>query len=131
MLPKLAQLEEEEPQLHITWQEEAKEIHAQIMGEIQMEILKSLVRERFGINIEFGGRSIVYKETIQNTVEGVGHFEPLRHYAEVHLLMEPAEAGSGLSFSTECSEDVLDRNWQRLILTHLEESCLLYTSRCV
>ena len=121
MLPKLAQLEEEEPQLHITWQEEAKEIHAQIMGEIQMEILKSLVRERFGINIEFGGRSIVYKETIQNTVEGVGHFEPLRHYAEVHLLMEPAEAGSGLSFSTECSEDVLDRNWQRLILTHLEE----------
>ena len=120
MLPKLAQLEEEEPQLHITWQEEAKEIHAQIMGEIQMEILKSLVRERFGINIEFGGRSIVYKETIQNTVEGVGHFEPLRHYAEVHLLMEPAEAGSGLSFSTECSEDVLDRNWQRL-LTHLEE----------
>lgn len=120
MLPKLAQLEEE-PQLHITWQEEAKEIHAQIMGEIQMEILKSLVRERFGINIEFGGRSIVYKETIQNTVEGVGHFEPLRHYAEVHLLMEPAEAGSGLSFSTECSEDVLDRNWQRLILTHLEE----------
>ena len=121
MLPKLAQLEEEEPQLHITWQEEAKEIHAQIMGEIQMEILKGLVRERFGINIEFGGRSIVYKETIQNTVEGVGHFEPLRHYAEVHLLMEPAEAGSGLSFSTECSEDVLDRNWQRLILTHLEE----------
>ena len=121
MLPKLAQLEEEEPQLHITWQEEAKEIHAQIMGEIQMEILKSLVRERFGINIEFGGRSIVYKETIQNTVEGVGHFEPLRHYAEVHLLVEPAEAGSGLSFSTECSEDVLDRNWQRLILTHLEE----------
>jgi len=120
MLPKLAQLEEE-PQLHITWQEEAKEIHAQIMGEIQMEILKGLVRERFGINIEFGGRSIVYKETIQNTVEGVGHFEPLRHYAEVHLLMEPAEAGSGLSFSTECSEDVLDRNWQRLILTHLEE----------
>ena len=119
MLPKLAQLEEEEPQLHITWQEEAKEIHAQIMGEIQMEILKGLVRERFGINIEFGGRSIVYKETIQNTVEG--HFEPLRHYAEVHLLMEPAEAGSGLSFSTECSEDVLDRNWQRLILTHLEE----------
>lgn len=121
MLPKLAQLEEEEPQLHITWQEEAKEIHAQIMGEIQMEILKGLVRERFGINIEFGGRSIVYKETIQNTVEGVGHFEPLRHYAEVHLLMEPGERGSGLQFETACSEDILERNWQRLVLTHLEE----------
>ena len=120
MLPKLAQ-QEEEPQLHITWQEEAKEIHAQIMGEIQMEILKSLVRERFGINIEFGGRSIVYKETIQNTVEGVGHSEPLPHDPADQRRLEPAEAGSGLSFSTDCSEDVLDRNWQRLILTHLEE----------
>lgn len=121
MLPKLLQLEEEEPELHITWQEEQKEIHAQIMGEIQMEILKSLIAERFGVRIEFGGRSIVYKETIQNTVEGVGHFEPLRHYAEVHLLMEPDEPGSGLSFAAACSEDVLDRNWQRLVLTHLEE----------
>lgn len=121
MLPKLLQLEEEEPELHITWQEEQKEIHAQIMGEIQMEILKSLIAERFGVRIEFGGRSIVYKETIRNTVEGVGHFEPLRHYAEVHLLMEPDEPGSGLSFAAACSEDVLDRNWQRLVLTHLEE----------
>lgn len=121
MLPKLLQLEEEEPELHITWQEEKKEIHAQIMGEIQMEILKSLIDERFGVQIEFGGRSIVYKETIRNTVEGVGHFEPLRHYAEVHLLMEPGEPGSGLSFASACSEDVLDRNWQRLVLTHLEE----------
>lgn len=121
MLPKLLQLEEEEPELHITWQEEKKEIHAQIMGEIQMEILKSLIDERFGVRIEFGGRSIVYKETIRNTVEGVGHFEPLRHYAEVHLLMEPGEPGSGLSFASACSEDVLDRNWQRLVLTHLEE----------
>lgn len=121
MLPKLLQLEEEEPELHIAWQEEQKEIHAQIMGEIQMEILQSLIAERFGVRIEFGGRSIVYKETIKNTVEGVGHFEPLRHYAEVHLLMEPGEPGTGLSFAAACSEDVLDRNWQRLVLTHLEE----------
>lgn len=121
MLPKLGELEEEEPELHITWQEEQKEIHAQIMGEIQMEILKNLITERFGVEIEFAERSIVYKETIRNTVEGVGHFEPLRHYAEVHLLMEPGDAGSGLVFSSRCSEDILDRNWQRLILTHLEE----------
>lgn len=121
MLPKLAQLEEEEPELHITWQEELKEIHAQIMGEIQMEILKSLIAERFGINVEFAGRNIVYKETICSRAEGVGHFEPLRHYAEVHLLLEPGEPGSGLVFASACSEEVLDRNWQRLVLTHLEE----------
>ena len=98
-----------------------KEIHAQIMGEIQMEILKSLIAERFGVNVRFGGRSIVYKETITDTVEGVGHFEPLRHYAEVHLLLEPGEPGSGLVFDTDCSEDILSKNWQRLVLTHLEE----------
>lgn len=121
MLPKLTGLEEEEPELHISWQEGSKEIHAQIMGEIQMEVLKSMIAERFHVNVEFGGRSIVYKETIQNVVEGVGHFEPLRHYAEVHLLMEPGEPGSGLVFSVNCSEDVLDRNWQRLVMTHLEE----------
>ena len=121
MLPKLAQLEEEEPELHITWEGEQKEIHAQIMGEIQMEVLKSLIAERFGVDVRFGERSIVYKETIRTTVEGVGHFEPLRHYAEVHLLMEPGEPGSGLTFAAACSEDVLDRNWQRLVLTHLEE----------
>ena len=121
ILPKLYQLEEEEPELHITWEENRKEIHVQIMGEIQMEILKSLIAERFGAEVEFGDRSIVYKETIENTVEGVGHFEPLRHYAEVHLLMEPGEEGSGLQFETACSEDLLERNWQRLILTHLEE----------
>lgn len=121
VLPKLIQLEEEEPELHIVWEEEKKEIHAQLMGEIQMEILKSLVKERFDLSIGFGGRSIVYKETIQNTVEGVGHYEPLRHYSEVHLLLEPAEAGSGMSFATACSEDCLDKNWQRLVLTHLEE----------
>lgn len=121
MLPKLQQLEEEEPQLHITWDEEHGEILAQLMGEVQIEILKSLISERFGVDVEFGEGSIVYKETIKNTVEGVGHFEPLRHYAEVHLLMEPGLPGSGLEFAADCSEDVLDRNWQRLILTHLEE----------
>ena len=121
MLQKLRQLEEEEPELHIVWEEEKKEIHAQIMGEIQMEILKSLIAERFGVEVRFGGRSIVYKETITDTVEGVGHFEPLRHYAEVHLLLEPGEPGSGLVFDTDCSEDILSKNWQRLVLTHLEE----------
>lgn len=121
ILPKLIQLEEEEPELHIAWEEEKKEIHAQIMGEIQMEILKSLILERFGISVRFGERSIVYKETIKNTVEGVGHFEPLRHYAEVHLLLEPGEPGSGMTYGTACSEDILNKNWQRLVLTHLEE----------
>lgn len=121
MLPKLRQLEEEDPALHISWEEEKKELHARIMGEIQIEILKSLISERFGIPVEFGERSIVYKETICDMVEGVGHFEPLRHYAEVHLLLEPAETGSGLSFDTVCSEDVLEKNWQRLIISHLEE----------
>ena len=108
-LPKLAQLEEEDPKLHITWEESKKEIHVQLMGEIQMEILKSLVKERFGVDVEFGERSIVYKETILNTVEGVGHFEPLRHYAEVHLLLEPGEAGSGLQFAADCREEVLEK----------------------
>lgn len=121
MLPKLIQLEEEEPELHITWDEEKKEIHARIMGEIQIEILKNLIKERFDTEVHFGGRSIVYKETIENTVEGVGHFEPLRHYSEVHLLLEPGEPGSGLVFGSACSEDILERNWQRLILTHLAE----------
>lgn len=121
MLPKLRQLEEEEPELHIVWNEDLNEIHAQLMGEVQIEILKSLILERFGVKVTFGAGNIVYKETILEPVEGVGHFEPLRHYAEVHLLMEPAERGSGLQFASDCSEDVLDRNWQRLILTHLEE----------
>lgn len=121
LLRDLRQLEEEEPQLHIAWNEALQEIQAQVMGEVQIEILKSLIAERFGVEVEFGTGNIVYKETILNTVEGVGHFEPLRHYAEVHLKMEPGEQGSGLQFATQCSEDVLDRNWQRLILTHLEE----------
>ena len=118
---KLLKLEEEIPELHIVWNERLGEIHAQVMGEVQIEILKSLIRDRFRLDVEFGDGNIVYKETILEPVEGVGHFEPLRHYAEVHLLLEPAEQGSGLSFDTVCSEDVLDRNWQRLILTHLEE----------
>ena len=120
-LPKLRLLEEEEPELHIVWDEQLKEIRVQVMGEVQIEILKYLIQERFGIEVSFGTGSIVYKETIQNVVEGVGHFEPLRHYAEVHLRLEPGEPGSGLQFATECSEDLLSRNWQRLILTHLEE----------
>lgn len=121
MLKNLRQLEEEEPLLHIAWNETLGEIHAQLMGEVQTEVLKRLIMERFHVNVEFGTGSIVYKETIRKAVEGVGHFEPLRHYAEVHLLLEPAEPGSGLQFASSLSEDVLDRNWQRLILTHLEE----------
>ncbi len=121
MLLNLRRLEEEEPMLRVFWNEELGEIYVQIMGEIQLEILKSLIEERFGVKVTFGGENIVYKETIQNRVEGVGHFEPLRHYAEVHLILEPGEQGSGLVFGTSCSEDVLDKNWQRLILTHLQE----------
>lgn len=121
MLKKLKELEEEEPELHIVWNEQLGEIHAMLMGEVQIEILKHLIWERFHVAVEFGTGNIVYKETIAEPVEGVGHFEPLRHYAEVHLLLEPGEPGSGLQFFTACSEDVLDRNWQRLILTHLEE----------
>ena len=120
-LLQLRQLEEEEPLLHIVWNETLGEIYAQVMGEVQIEILKSLIKERFGMTVTFDEGNIVYKETILEPVEGIGHFEPLRHYAEVHLLLEPGETGSGLTFATDCSEDVLDRNWQRLILTHLEE----------
>lgn len=120
-LLQLRQLEEEEPLLHIVWNETLGEIYAQVMGEVQIEILKSLIKERFGMAVTFDEGNIVYKETILEPVEGVGHFEPLRHYAEVHLRLEPGETGSGLTFTTDCSEDVLDRNWQRLILTHLEE----------
>ena len=121
MLQKLRQLEEEEPQLHILWDSQLSEIHAQLMGEVQIEILKKMIWDRFHVAVEFGAGSIVYKETVAEPVEGVGHFEPLRHYAEVHLLIEPGEPGSGCQFFAACSEDVLARNWQRLILTHLEE----------
>ena len=121
MLLNLKILEEEEPELHIVWEEQTSEIHVQLMGDVQIEILQRMIKERFGVLVEFGEGSIVYKETITALVEGVGHFEPLRHYAEVHLRLEPGERGSGMQFAAECSEDILDRNWQRLVLTHLEE----------
>lgn len=121
VLRELKQLEEEEPLLNIVWNPTLEEIHVQLMGEVQTEILKTMIAERFHLDVEFGTGKIVYKETIKSPVVGVGHYEPLRHYAEVHLKMEPLEAGSGLVFDTDCSEDVLDRNWQRLILTHLQE----------
>lgn len=120
-LGQMKSLEEEEPELHVVWRESIGEIHVRVMGEIQTEILKSLIQERFGMEVEFADGRLLYKETIASSAEGIGHFEPLRHYAEVHLLLEPGEPGSGLEFSTDCSEDELDRNWQRLILTHLEE----------
>ena len=120
-LLKLQQLEEEDPQLHIVWHEQLRQIHAQLMGEVQLEILQRLIRERFGMEVTFGEGAIRYRETIANAVEGIGHFEPLRHYAEVHLLLEPGERGSGVQIFTACPEDDLDRNWQRLILTHLDE----------
>jgi len=120
-IPKLRLLEEEDPKLHVVWNEYLKEIHIQVMGAVQIEILKTVIAERFGIHVDFGAGNIVYKETITNTVEGVGHFEPLRHYAEVHLLLEPGEPGSGITCRLDCEESGLDRNWQRLILTHLQE----------
>lgn len=120
-LQKLRILEDEDPQLNVVWNETLGEIQIQLMGEIQLEILKSIISERFNFNVEFGKGNIIYKETIKNTVEGVGHFEPLRHYAEVHLLLTPIKQGSGISFELDCSEDKLDKNWQRLILTHLLE----------
>lgn len=121
LLAKLRQMEEENPTLHVIWKEELKEIHVQVMGELEQEILKNQIKERFDENIDFGEGSIIYKETIAQPVIGIGHFEPLRHYAEVQLLMEPLPEGSGLVFDSLCSEDKLDRNWQRLIMTHLME----------
>ena len=120
-LGKLHRLEEEEPQLHVVWNETLGEIHVQLMGEIQLEVLRSLLAERFGLNVEFGPGGILYKETITEPIEGVGHYEPLRHYAEVHLLLEPAPRGSGVQLASTCPTDELDLNWQRLILTHLAE----------
>lgn len=121
MLPLLRQIEEEEPELQVEWQEETDSIQVKMMGPIQIQILQRQILDRFGIVVTFGTGKIVYKETIENTVEGIGHFEPLKHYAEVHLIMEPGEPGSGMEFCLNCSEDVLDKNWQRLILTHLKE----------
>ena len=118
---QLKQLEEEDPNLHLSWQAQTREIFIQPMGEVQLEVIKRMVSERYGMDIAFGSATILYRETIEDTVIGMGHFEPLRHYAEVHLKMEPLPRGSGLQFVTECSEDELDLNWQRLILTHLGE----------
>ena len=120
-LGKLHRLEEEEPQLHVVWNETLGEIHVQLMGEIQLEVLRSLLAERFSLNVEFGPGGILYKETITEPMEGVGHYEPLRHYAEVHVKLEPLPRGSGMQFAADCREEVLDKNWQRLVLTHLEE----------
>lgn len=120
-LGKLRQLEEEDPLLHVIWNEKARDIHMQLMGEVQTQVLKTLIWQRFHEEVEFAEGHIVYKETIAAPVEGVGHYEPLRHYAEVHLLIEPGERGSGIEIGTACKEDVLDRNWQRLILTHVQE----------
>ena len=120
-LQKLRQLEEEDPQLHLVWNERLGELHVQLMGEVQLEILQRLIAERFGMEVSFGQGGIVYRETIAGAVEGVGHYEPLRHYAEVHLLMEPLPRGSGLALTSACPQDMLDINWQRLVLTHLAE----------
>lgn len=120
-LPKLKELEEEDPQLHVLWNTFLQEIHISLMGEVQTEILKSIISERFGVDVEIDNGKVLYKETIENTVEGVGHYEPLRHYAEVHLIMEPLPRGSGLHFATKCNEDALSRNWQNLIMLHLRE----------
>ena len=120
-LPKLKQLEEEDPQLHILWDPRLQEIHARLMGQVQIEVLQSLIRDRFDVEVGVDAGRILYRETIAAPVEGVGHFEPLRHYAEVHLLLEPLDQGAGLVLDTRCPEDLLDRNWQRLILTHLAE----------
>ena len=120
-LSALRKLEDADPALHVAWNEGLQEIRVQLMGEVQLEIIQSLLKERFGLDIGFDQGGILYKETITSTVEGVGHYEPLRHYAEVHLLLQPLDAGGGLVFSTGCKEDELDKNWQRLILTHLKE----------
>lgn len=121
VLNDMKRLEDEDPQLHIIWNDQLREIHIQLMGAIQLEVLTQLIQQRFGYVVKFSDGAVAYKETIKDIVEGVGHYEPLRHYAEVHLLMEPLERGAGLQFDTTCSQDFLDLNWQRLILTHLQE----------
>lgn len=120
-LKKFKELEQEETQLKVNWQEQLKEIQLRLMGEVQLEVLKQMILKRYDMAVEFEEGRIVYKETIANTVEGVGHFEPLRHYAEVHLVLSPLPRGAGMQFEVDCPESVLDKNWQRLILTHLME----------
>ncbi len=121
LLLSLRELEEEEPQLSVAWSEELSELHVKLMGEVQTEVLKNIIKDRYDVNVDFDEGSVVYKETVNGRSEGIGHFEPLRHYAEVHILIEPGERGSGITISSECREDILDRNWQRLIMTHLAE----------
>ena len=120
-IKELRLLEDEEPQLHILWNEQSREIHIQLMGAVQLEVLSKIIEKKFGYSVSFSDGAVTYKETIRNAVEGVGHYEPLRHYAEAHILLEPLPTGSGLQFAADCSEDKLDKNWQRLILTHLTE----------
>lgn len=120
-LDKLRRLEQEDPQLHVVWNETLGQIHLQLMGEIQLEVLRTLLAQRFGLEVSFGPGGILYKETLTEPIEGVGHYEPLRHYAEVHLKLEPLPPGSGMQYAADCREEVLDKNWQRLVLTHLEE----------
>lgn len=120
-LDKLRRLEQEDPQLHVVWNETLGQIHLQLMGEIQLEVLRTLLAQRFGLEVSFGPGGILYKETITEPIEGVGHYEPLRHYAEVHLKLEPLPPGSGMQYAADCREEVLDKNWQQLVLTHLEE----------
>ncbi len=118
-LTALQQLEDEDPQLHVTWSNQLQEIRVQLMGTMQLEVIQQLLQQQFQLNVAFDEGSILYKETITAPIEGVGHFEPLRHYAEVHLLMEPTERGSGVSFAANCSLEVLSKNWQHLIMTNL------------
>ena len=120
-LVALRELEDEDPLLHVVWQSHLEEVHLQLMGAVQLEVIQQMMHDRFGLDVSFGPGGILYKETIAHPVEGVGHFEPLRHYAETHVLLEPLPAGSGMRFASVCSEDVLDRNWQRLILQHCQE----------
>ena len=120
-LQKLLPLEEEEPSLHLVWNESLQEVQVQLMGAVQKEILEQRIAQRFDLSVTFGSGRIAYRETIRRPVEGVGHYEPLRHYAEVHLLLEPLPQGSGLQFAADCREDTLDKNWQNLVLTHLAE----------
>ncbi len=116
VLKALQTLEDEDPQLHVNWRDDLGEVHVQLMGEVQLEILQTILQERFGLNVAFSEGGILYKETLTRAVEGIGHYEPLRHYAEVHLLLEPAPRGSGVQLAADCPPDTLAENWQRLIL---------------
>ena len=123
-LVALRELEDEDPLLHVVWQPRLEEVHLQLMGAVQLEIIQQIMHDRFGLDVTFGPGSILYKETIAAPIEGIGHFEPLRHYAETHVLLEPLPQGAGMAYATVCSEDVLDRNWQRLIMQHFQDASI-------